>query len=368
MEAALDRAAQLLAGARRPFVFGLAASPVATARLAARLAARIDASIDVEGGDLLEAELAAIAATGQVTATFGEMGAAADLVVLWRVDPRPTHPDFLPREFTPGTRRFVVVPRVEVDTPNPRPGEDIVAPVPEGGDLRALQALRGLLNGASPAVPNEQGGRPAAVHQALRAAAEAIASARRVAILWDASLTCRNGTDPAPEAAAIAAGFALLTLDARTRRGTGGSASRIAAKALGPAGNVAGAMAGLLASTGFPRAIGFSGGAPRRDPDRFGAGRMLGGGGADLVLALEPLRPDRLPARPTILVGSRLCEPGPEPEVFLPIVPPALLGEGVWLRADGVPLPRTGKVAPMKGLDSEAGILGRLLDRLQAAA
>src|SRR5438045_1817924 len=73
LEETLDRAASMMREARRPFVYGLAASPVGTARLAARLAARLDAAIDVEGGDVLGPEIEAVATTGQVTATFGEI-------------------------------------------------------------------------------------------------------------------------------------------------------------------------------------------------------------------------------------------------------------------------------------------------------
>ena len=349
MEEALTRAADLLARARRPFLFGLAASPVGTARLAARLAAHLDAAVDIEGGALFEAELGAIAATGQVMATFGEMRAAADLVVLWRVDPRATHPDFLPAALDGGARRFVVVP-----PRGHRPGgatpaaDDLVVPVPHGGDLAALRRLRGLLHGAPSGAGDASPGMGP-----LRAAAEAIAAARRVAILWDAGLAAEG-----PEGTALAGGFALLTLAARP--------PWIAAKAIGPPGNVAGAMAGLLAATGHPRAVGFAAGAPRRDPDRFGAARMLGGG-ADLVLAFEPLQPAPAIPCPVILIGSRPAAVGAEPEVFLPVAPAALSGEGIFLRADGVPIPRSAP-GPATALPSEAEVIAALLDRLRVAA
>src|SRR5262245_30331878 len=97
-------------------------------------------------------------------------------------------------------------------------------------------------------------------------------------------------------------------------------------------------MAGLLSATGFPGAIGFRSGRPRRDPDRLGGVRMLDGGGADLVLAVEPLRAERLSRCKAIVIGSRRLADW-EPEVFLPVAP-SFLGDGLWLRGDGVPLPR----------------------------
>lgn len=336
LEEALDRAAVLLREARRPFVYGFARSPVGTARLAARLAARLDAVIDVERGDVLGPEIEAIAATGQVTATFGEIRAAADLVVLWRCDPRATHPDFLRSETDRGPRRIVAVP------PSVPVAGDLVLPIPDGRDVEALQTLRMLLHGRADNAFDE-----------LRQAAEAILAARRVAILWDPT------SSAAPDAAALAAGFAALTLDE--------SRPRIAVKALAP-GHVTGGLAGLLSATGFPRAIGFSAGTAVCDPERFGAGRMLRGG-ADLLLAVEPSWPPPEPIGcPVILIGSRRPEDWPEPEVLLPIVPPALDG-GLFLRSDGVPmarpLRRPADFDPVVGArPTEARILAALLERL----
>ncbi|HET8947322.1 MAG TPA: hypothetical protein VFQ07_10090 [Candidatus Polarisedimenticolia bacterium] len=374
LDEALARAAEMIRESRRPFVFGLAASPVGTARLAARLAARLDAAIDVEGGDSLGPEIEAIAATGQVTMTFGEIRASADLVMLWRCDPRSLHPDFFsalpspgpPRPRDPRTpRRIIVVP------PCASVADDLVLSIPDGADLAALQALRALLNGrpvAPDSVPDELGG----AADALPRAAEAIRGARRIAILWDPTLPSREAS-PRPassvEAAALAAGFAALSLERQL------PGPRIAVKALAP-GHVTGGMAGLLAATGFPRAIGFSGGRPECDPNRFGAGRLFRGG-ADLLLAVEPRRPrpgtephrtgagDKLP---TILIGSRLPEGWPEPEVHLPIVPPALDG-GLWLRSDGVPmtrpLVRPAALDPVLGArPTETGVIEALLERL----
>jgi len=355
LDEALARSVDLLRASRRPFVYGLAASPVGTARLAARLAARLDAAIDVEGGEALAPEIEAVAATGQVTTTLGEIRASADLVVLWRCDPRALHPDLFAGTLPGGPRRIVAVP------PCASVPGDLVLPIPDGGDVAALQALRALLDGR-PAAPTDV----QQVHASdeLRRAAGAIRGARRIAILWDPTLPSTEGSArPAPtvEAAALAAGFAALSLDRHS------SGLQVAVKALAP-GHVTGGMTGLLSATGFPRAIGFAGGKPSCDPHRFGAG-PLGRGGADLMLAVEPLRPKPGTGEaPTILIGSRLPEGWPEPEVLLPIVPPALDG-GLWLRSDGVPmirpLQRPSALDPVLGArPTETRMLEALLERL----
>lgn len=355
LDEALGRAVELLRASRRPFVYGLAASPVGTARLAARLAARLDAAIDVEGGEALGPEIEAVAATGQVTTTLGEIRASADLVVLWRCDPRTLHPDLFAAAPTGGPRRIIAVP------PCASVPGDLVLSIPGGGDIAALQALRALLDGRAAAPTDVKEG---LVPDELRRAAEAIRGARRIALLWDPTLPSREGSDrpgPTVEAAALAAGFAALSLDRHS------SGLHIAIKALAP-GHVTGGMTGLLSATGFPRAMGFAGGKPVCDPHRFGAG-SLGRGGADLLLAVEPLRPKPGTGElPTILIGSRLPEGWPEPEVLLPIVPPALDG-GLWLRSDGVPMARPDRrpaaLDPVLGArPTETRMLEALLERL----
>ena len=355
LDEALGRAVELLRASRRPFVYGLAASPVGTARLAARLAARLDAAIDVEGGEALGPEIEAVAATGQVTTTLGEIRASADLVVLWRCDPRTLHPDLLAALPLGGPRRIIAVP------PCASVPGDLVLSIPGGGDVAALQALRALLVGRA-AAPTDVKER--LVPDELRRAAEAIRGARRIALLWDPTLPSREGSGrpgPTVEAAALAAGFAALSLDRHS------SGLHIAIKALAP-GHVTGGMTGLLSATGFPRAMGFADGKPVCDPHRFGAG-SLGRGGADLLLAVEPLRPKPGTGELlTILIGSRLPGGWPEPEVLLPIVPPALDG-GLWLRSDGVPMARPDRrpaaLDPVLGArPTETRMLEALLERL----
>ena len=365
----LDRAVEMLARARSPFVYGLAQSPVGTARLAARLAAHLDAALDIEGGDRLAPEIEAIAATGQVTATFGEMRSAADGIVLWRTEANrdrlfPAGPGGGASPTTP--RRFIVIPPApdsEFEMPLPASDQDdFLVPLPAGCDLEALQWLRLLLKTGPPGREGI-GAVKSRWLEELAAAADLIRSCRRVVILWDPALAAHPHE--------LAAGFALLTLDPRP-------GSRIAVKAIGATGHVAGAMAGLLAATGYPRAIAFRRGEAMSDPLRFGAGRMLSGG-TDLVVAIEPSVAPPVPLQaPLMLIGSRRPDGWPEPDLFLPIAPPREAGDGLWLAEDGVPEPAPDRAHPSTGtahastrseiaLGTETGVLTALLERLPTA-
>src|SRR5262249_35587990 len=97
LERALDEAAALLRRSRLPFVYGLSLDTNETALRAAAVAAAISGAIDVEGACAVQDDLVALQTYGLPPATFGEIRARADLVLLWRCDPRPTHPLLLSR-------------------------------------------------------------------------------------------------------------------------------------------------------------------------------------------------------------------------------------------------------------------------------
>src|SRR5882762_9771769 len=110
---AIGAAARLLREARSPFVYGLSRSGNETARRAAAIAARLGGAIDVEGGERIAPDLAALSAHGLPSATFGEIRDRADLLLLWRCDPRRTHPALFLRRGGPapdgGERASIVV-------------------------------------------------------------------------------------------------------------------------------------------------------------------------------------------------------------------------------------------------------------------
>jgi formylmethanofuran dehydrogenase subunit B len=69
--------------------------------------------------------------------------------------------------------------------------------------------------------------------------------------------------------------------------------------------------------------------------------------------------------RGAVVIGPRLPEGCERPEVFIPTAVPALSERGLWLRADGVPVPMRAPVSSSRPTEGE--ILDRLLGRLAAA-
>ena len=331
LEEAIAAAARILLTARAPFVYGLARSATETARRAAALAAALGGGIDVEAPPGARAERIALQTFGLPGATFGEIRNRADLVLLWRCDPRVTHPHLLagaPRTplQPPGTRRVILLPPA-AEPPSRARADLLLAAIP-GSDLEVALALRAMAAGRRPA-GETIGGVPAA---AVRQAADLLRAARYAAILWDTAAT------GGPDGPAVASALTLLARDLN-------AAGRCAARPLGGGGNVAGAAAAILGATGSPGAVGFGSGRPRFAPGEYDAGRILGEALCDALLlvgARGPL-PATLSRRPggaprIVALGPRLPAGAAEPDVFIPTGLPGLSEEGEAMRADGVPV------------------------------
>ncbi len=340
---AIGAAGGALLNARAPFVYGLRLSSVETARRAARLAAALGASLDIEGSETIQADLLALQTFGLPGATFGEVRNRADVLLLWRCDPRLTQARFF--SSPPGTPLSEAGARSTIVVPGGRNGASatgsgspagahLLLPVRAGSDLEVILSLRALLAGNAPAGKNI-GGVPV---DDLSRVAGRLRSARYAAIVWSPSATA------AEDGSAVAAALALLARDLNR-------AGRGAARPLGAGGNVAGAMAALLGATGYPRAVGFATGAARFAPGEFDASRMIGDRRTDVTLlvgAHSAWRPAAGRSGPkagrasdapkVIAIGPRLPEGMSDPDIWIPTALPGISAAGIALRADGVPV------------------------------
>ena len=86
LEEGIERAAQLLAAARYPLVYGLEQTSCEAVRLAVGIADWIGAVLDTaaSGGGLAGT---VVSRRGEVTCSLGEIANRADLVLVWRADP-----------------------------------------------------------------------------------------------------------------------------------------------------------------------------------------------------------------------------------------------------------------------------------------
>jgi formylmethanofuran dehydrogenase subunit B len=373
---AIRAAGTILRDAGSPFVYGLSRSASETARRAAAVAAAARGSIDVEGSESVQPDLLALQTYGLPSATFGEIRDRSDLLLLWRCDPRPTHPRLFARTGRRGSpaapeRAAIVIPPLHGTAARPAGPDDLIVPIEDGGDLAAALALRALVNGAAP-----EGVAAGGVGlDVLREAAARLRGARYSAVLWSPQAT------DSVHGVAIASALTLLARDLNRF-------TRSVARPLGAGGNVAGAMSALAAATGYPRAIGFFAGVPRYGPAEFDATRMLGAAYADAVLYVGAVAaPDgesaagrsagsrtkedagrggraRGPAA-AVVIGPRLPRGITSPDVFIPTAAPGLRAAGTALRADGVTVVLRAVLPTRRPTEDEA--LDALLDRLAPA-
>jgi formylmethanofuran dehydrogenase subunit B len=100
-ETAIERAAEMLASARRVLVTGLANAPLEAITAACDLAESLGAAVDTGLPESARAAGPTIARAGEVTAAFEELRDRADLVIFWCCDPTTSHPRFIERFVTP---------------------------------------------------------------------------------------------------------------------------------------------------------------------------------------------------------------------------------------------------------------------------
>jgi len=304
LDAALDRAAALLAAARYPLVAGLGAD-VAGVRAALALAERLRGAVDHMAGDALSRDLGVLAEAGLLFVTPGEARARADVVVL--VGDLARRMDWLAAVFGPG--------------PSPLRGKAPAREVIALGDDAAVAAIAG----AGPVTTAKV---PAAKLPALLSAVSARAGERKV----DAGALGRT-TAKAVEVAVErlkAARYGVLVWDAAGLDALSVELLAGLVKALNAATRFAalpypgddGAMGAALVggwTTAFPPRLGFRAGTPRHDPWEFDAARLVASGEVDAavwVSALSPTPPPWTKGPPLVA----LVQPGTKLPAGTPVV------------------------------------------------
>lgn len=344
LDAALDRAADILRAARAPLIYGLSRSTTDGQRAAVALADRLGATVDTTASTGHAPSIMALQQVGESTCTLGEVRQRADLVVYWGSDPDTTHPRHRERYCPPGV--FTVV--VDVTETVTAGIADLFVKLDPGTDWDALTALRLLARKL-----------PADAAPGLHALAEKMLAARFGVVFFGAGLTRGPLAHKSVEAL-----LQLVTeLNAPGRR--------FYARRMRRFGDVAGADSVLTWQTGYPFGVNLSAGYPRYNPGEFTAPDLLARGdvdavvviGADTLAGFPPAAGDALAKLPVILLDP----PGGPPLDFTPAVrfTTAVYGvhrPGTAYRLDEVPIPL--RVLLPTTLPTDAAVLGGILERL----
>jgi formylmethanofuran dehydrogenase subunit B len=344
LEAALDAAAELLAAARAPLVYGLGRATCEDQRAAVALAEALGATIDPAGPVLDGAAGGAFPARGASTATLGEVRDRSELVVVWRADPATSHPRLFERLRLPGPDRALVV----VDDTRTATAEQatLFVELPAGGDVDALWRLRALAREET------------TDDSPLGALAARLRGCRHGAIL-------HHVREPL---AALAIGALVRDL---TR------VAHLVAVTLRHEPNAAGAEDVLAWQTGYPSAVSFAAGHPRSNPGELSAAAVLERGDADaaLVVGSDPLEhlpqqaADALRAIPFVSLDAIDTATAQAARVAFTTAAPGIHRPGVVHRLDGVPVPLRAVLEPQRpSADDLLHVIAARLARREAAA
>jgi formylmethanofuran dehydrogenase subunit B len=350
LEEALDQAADVLARARVPLVYGLGQASCETQRAAVALAEALGAVIDPAGPLLDGSSGLAYQARGASTATLGEVRDRAEIVVVWRADPVTTHPRLFERLRLPDPSRELVV--VDARPTATAEHADTFVELPADRDVEALWTLRALV-GETP-VADPPGPEPA-----LGALAARLRGCRNGAILHH-----------------LRGHVEALALNALVRDLC--RATHVVSVTLRHEANAAGAEDVLAWQTGYPAAVSFATGHPRASPGELSAAALLERGDADAALVvgsdprdhLPPAAAERLRSIPVVSVDARDTATAGAARVAFTTAASGVHRPGVVHRLDGVPVPWRAPLGSSRPSDEDvlAAITERLARAREAAA
>jgi formylmethanofuran dehydrogenase subunit B len=339
MQKAIAAAAEILAGADLPLIYGLGNSTTESQRAAIMLAEHVGGIVDshtslTHGPSKIAAQL-----VGKVTCTLGEVKNRADLVIYWGTNPVETHPRHLTRyTFTPKGRH---VPRgrhdrtmlvVDVRETLSARAADRFLQIRPGMDFELLTVLRALVNNRPfDRCLVEQSGLPLAD---LAALASQMKRARFGVIFYGTGLTQTRGKHMNVAA--------ILSLTAALNAFT-----KFVAMPMRDHGNEAGADNVLSWLTGYPFGVDFTRGYPRSNPGEFTAVDLLARREADaaLIVAADPWRTmpqaaiEHLERIPHVVIDRGRGCPRRTARVHFTAASPGIHAGGTAYRMDKVPLP-----------------------------
>lgn len=288
---AVERAAQILASARYPIVYGLSDTTCEAQRVAVGIADRIGGCVDTTTSVCHGPSGMAFQGVGEVTCTLGEVKNRADMVIFWGSNPAESHPRHWSRYstmpkglFVPNGRKDRTVVLVDVRRSKSAPAADLFLQIKPRKDFEALWALRALVKGEEldESIEAETGLKL----EQLQDLARRMKECKFGVLFFGMGLSMTRGKHLNVEAALALA----QDLNAYTR---------FYAKPMRGHGNVTGADNVVSWQTGYPFGVSLGRGYPRFNPGEFTTSDTLARREADaaLIIASDPMGNFSQPAR-----------------------------------------------------------------------
>lgn len=358
----IEAAAEILARAKYPLIYGLDSTELHAQRKAIELADLIGANIDHTSSICHAPSLQAVQTVGLPTCTMGEVKNRADLVIFWGCNPAEAHPRHPTRfsvtakgMFTPQGRKDRTIIHVDVrKTPSTRMADAFIQIKPHS-DYEIFSVLIALVKGHDIDLP-EVGGVPM---EEWRRLVTLMKDADYGIIHWGMGLTMTRGK--------YLNVVAVLRLCQELHRFT-----KFQGAPLRGHGNVVGMAQVLTWQTGFPFAVNLSRGYPRFNPGEFSVADLLARGevdaaliiGADAVGNLPKQAAEYIASIPLICVDPKESETTKVAKIVIPAAQAGVAATGVAYRMDHIPLPMKKVVDSPYPSDRE--ILDRIITGVSA--
>ncbi len=364
LEAAIERAAEILTAARYPLVYGLTETTSEAQRVATAIADWLGGSLDTATSIGHAPSVLALQRVGKVTCSLGEIRNRSDLIVFWGSNCVETHPRVYSRYtampegmFVPGGRADRTCVLVDVKRTKTAEQMDLFLQIKPNADYEALWVLRALAKGVSLEAETvlDQTGVPLAAWADL---VERMKRARFGAIVFGMGLMRSRGHHHNCEA--------VFLLNRELNGFT-----RFVTRSIRARGNVTGGDKLVGWRTGFAYGIDLTRGYPRYNPGEYTSQDVLARREADaaLIVAADPLTTlgpvaaAGLRAIPYVCVGSLESETSQHAAVNFRTATYGIHTAGTVYRMDDVPL----RLRP--ALDSrypsEFDVLSRLENRIR---
>jgi formylmethanofuran dehydrogenase subunit B len=336
----IERAAQILAAAKYPLIYGLRDTTCEAQRVAVGIADWIGGTVDSTTSLDHGPSGVSFQGVGEVTCSLGEIANRGDLIIFWGSNPADTHPRHFSRYslfptgmFVPGGRQDRTCVVVDVHPTKSAESADIFLQIKPGKDFEALWTLRALAQGQTLDAVEvaEETGVPLSVWQDL---IERMKRANFGVILYGMGLTMTRGRHLNSEAV-----WALVRdMNAYTR---------FVARAMRTGGNAIGADNVLTWQTGYPFGVNLTRGYPRFNPGEYTAAEMLARNEPDAALIVTgdpmsdfaPPARERLAAIPYVSLDFRESPTSRAATVAFTTAAYGINTAGTVYRMDDVPIP-----------------------------
>ena len=363
-EEGVEEAAQILANARFPVIYGLSDTTCEAQRVAVSIGDMIGGTVDTTTSVCHGPSGMAFQSVGESTASLGEIKNRADMVVFWGGNPAEAHPRLFTRYavtpkgmYVPNGKKDRTIVLVDVRRTLSTPVADIFLQVKPRSDFEVLWALRALVRGrkVDPSVEQRTGISLAVLEDLV----ERMKSCRYGAFLFGMGLTMNRGRH-------FNSG-ALLALATDLNEFT-----HWVAKPVRGHGNVTGADNVVSWQTGFPFGVNFSRGYPRFNPGEFTTVDLLSRGDVDaaLIIASDPASNfpkaaiEHLKRIPVITLDPKLTHTSQLARVAFTTATYGISVGGTVYRMDDVPI--TLRPAFDSPYPSDEQVLTAVRDRVRA--